>query len=222
MNKKIIFPLIGCAALLLSMNQGLLKVSSFPSLTQLEEGFNQEEQISLSLKALTAEEAKECLNGDIVGWGYQPIQVTIKNQSPDPYLFSPDSIGLSLIDPKKVAKEIIKSSIPRAIGFKIASLIFWPFSIPSTVDSLMTLKIHREMKKNLTSKAVRLEVIPSYSSFNRVFFVYAGDLKESFSITLQNQETLEDRVFLVEGPKELQTLAPEPVIAENYYLTHES
>ena len=221
MKKRFILPLIGCAALLLSMNHVFLNGSYFPSLVQLKEGFAQEDHISLSIKALTLEEAKKQLNGDIVGWGYQPIQITIENQSSDPYLLSPDSIGLSLVDPKKVAKEIIKSSIPRAVGFKIAGLIFWPFSIPSVVDSLMTLKIHREMKKNLTSKAVKSEIIAPYSSFNRVFFVYLEEYKESFAITLQNQETLEDRVFLVEGPQELLTINPEQVVSENYYLTHE-
>ena len=222
MGVRFLLLLIGCAGLLVSMDQGFLTIGSLPNLVSLEEGFLQEERISLSVKALTKNEARKYLNGDILGWGYQPIQLTIKNQSPDPYLITPDSIGLSLVDSKKVANEIVKSSIPRAIGFKIASLVFWPFSIPSMVDSLVTLKIHRALKKGLDSKSVKPEIILPYSSLNRVFFVHIDEYKESFSVTLQNQETLEDRVFLVEGPRELQTIDHEQVISENYYLTHES
>ncbi len=221
--KKFILGVLGCLALFLAMNQGNLQTSPLSTLLALKGGFLQQEQVVLSVRALNAEESKEHLQGDIVHWGYQPVQVTIENNSPDPYFLSPESIELPLIHSKKVANHVVKNSIPRAIGFKIASFLFWPFMIPSTIDSLMTLKSYNALKKSLASKIVKEEIIPPYSVVNRLFFVKIEDYQDSYVIKIQNQETLEDKVFQLEkGDDEGQkTISPTLTEIENYYLSHE-
>ncbi len=220
--KKVILAVLGCLALFLAMNQGSLQTGPLSTLLALKGGFLQQERVILSVKALNAEESKEYLQGDMLAWGYQPVQVTIENNSPDPYFLSPDSVELPLIQSEKVAKEILKKSIPRAIGFKVASLFFWPLMFPSAVDSLMTLKSYNSLKKSLSSKLIKEEMIAPYSVINRLFFVKVENYQDSFVIKIQNQETLEDKVFQLEKGDDagVMAIAPSQTEIENYYLTH--
>ena len=156
-------------------------------------------------------------------WGYQPVQLTIENQSPDPYLVNPESIGLPLVSPKKVAGKFSGSSLPGALGLKIAGFIFWPFSIPSTMHGIKTLQSQQAIKKDLTVKSVKEEIIAPYSTMNRVFFVESKKYKDSFSVTLINQETLESKIFTIDQltHEKPPILNPISMPEENYYLTHE-
>jgi hypothetical protein len=219
MNKKINLFLLICSCLCLAMTQGG-KRDTWP-IPVTGKSIFLAEHITLSIKALTQEESEQYLTKDIIRWGYQPVQVTIENGSPDPYAFSPKSIDLPLVSSSKIAKKILSDSLPRSIGFKVAGFIFWPFAIPGTINSLLTHKSYKKFKKNLSSKSVKEEIIAPYSIFHRIFFISKEDNKEPFTITLQNQETLADQVFQINSSlEELKTVDPLPQVEENYYLTH--
>lgn len=223
MKKTFLISVLGCACLCLGMNQNAVKSTQLQIPSTIKEFLAEENHVKLSIKALTVEESEKYLKKDLLDMGYQPVEVTIENGSADPYLLSPKSVDLPLVDGRKIAKKILKAALPRSIGLKIASLFFWPLTIPSTLDSLLTHKSYRKLKKQLESKAVRDEVVAPYSSVHRVFFVPVGECQDSFSVTLENQETLESKVFQVEGllQKELQTIEALPVVVENYYVNHE-
>lgn len=220
--KKFILTFLGCFSLFFAMNQGKMQTSPLSTLIALKGSLLQEERVLVNIKALTKEESEKYLHGDMVGWGYQPVQVTIENNSPDPYYLTKDSIDLPLIAEDQVANEVLKKSIPRSIGFKIASFFFWPFMIPSTVDSLMTIKSYNNLKRSLASKLVKEEIIAPYSVVNRLFFVKIENYKDSFVIKIQNQETLEDKVFEVKKGDDagINNVIPSLTEVENYYLSH--
>ena len=225
MKKGFLISFLGCAACLcLGMTQNGKQGADWQTPSTIKEFLAEDDHVKLSIKALTVEESERYLKKDLIDLGYQPVEVTIENGSSDPYLFSPDSVGLPLVEGGKIAKKILNAALPRSIGFKIASLFFWPISIPSAVDSILTNKSYRKLKKQLQSKSVRQETIAPYSSIHRVFFILAENDQNSFDVTLENQETLESKVFHVDGllQKELQTIEALPTVVENYYINHKT
>lgn len=223
MKKGFLISLLGCACLCLGMSQKGSQGMDWQMPPMIKEFLAEEDHVKLSIKPLTAEESKKYLKKDLLDKGYQPVEVTIENGSSDPYSFSPNSVSLPLIEGKSIAKKLFRSAIPRSICFRIAGLFFWPISIPGTIDGVLTNKSYRKLKKQLQSKSVREEVIAPYSSVHRIFFVSSKDCEGSFDVTLENQETLESRVFHVEGllKQERQTIEALPVVVENYYVNHE-
>ena len=191
------------------------------SVNKIEEGVLQEDHLNLSIKTLSAVESKRHLKADVEDMGYVAVQVSIENWTKETYRFSKDFISLPLADMDQVAKQILKESTIRSLGFKIAGFIFWPLGIPGTIDNLLSFKHYRVLQEKWEALAVKEESIAPYSTYHRIFFVPSEQYTSSFAIMLQNQETLEMETFQVEG-KEALCLEPRHQIQENYYLTHDS
>jgi hypothetical protein len=223
-KKRILLPFLGIVGLLVILGQGKLSsYTSLPSLISGKELFSEQDAISISVKPLTSEESEKYLKNDVLKFGYTPVQITIENQSLDPYLVTPESISLPLSKPKDIASAAKRSSLPASIGLRIAGYIFWPFSIPSTMHGIKTMEAYQKAKKELSIKSIKEEIIPPYTTMNRVFFVEQEAYQDSFSVTLINQETLESKIFSVEHIKteEAPILEPLDLPEENYYLTYE-
>ncbi len=223
-KKRILLPFLGITGLLVILGQGRLpSFTSLPSLIPGKELFSEADAISISVKPLTSEESEKYLKNDLLKLGYTPVQITIENQSLDPYLITPNSISLPLAKPKDIASAAKRSSLPASLGLRIAGFIFWPFSIPSTMHGIKTMEAYQKAKKELSIKSIKEEIIPPYSTMNRVFFVKQDEYKDSFSVTLVNQETLESKIFSVEHTKQKDApiLEPLDLPEENYYLTYE-
>jgi hypothetical protein len=201
----------------------VLPLRPMPTLIVSKELFADKERVSISIKPLSVAESEKYLKSDIFDLGYKPIQITVENQSPDPYLINEESISLPSINSKEIAKATKRSSLPTSIGLKVAGFIFWPFSIASGMHGIKTLQNYQRIQKDLWVKSVKEEIIPPYTTMNRVFFVKTEDFKDCFYVTLTNQETLESKVFPISHLKEeaTPTIDPIPMPEENHYLTHE-
>jgi hypothetical protein len=188
----------------------------------LEHLLEQEDLVKIWIKPLNAEESELYIKKDLLKMGVQPVEIIIDNGSADPYYFSPFLIDLPLVEERDILKKLFYAALPRKIGFQIASLFFWPLTIPSTMDTMITHKAYRKLAKELSSKSIKEETIAPYSTVHRIFFVEKDKETGQFFVRLENEETLESRVFSVEklssDPQELTAL---PTPAENYYLTHE-
>jgi hypothetical protein len=224
-KKIIILPLLAMIGLFGVVGQGILSPQrALPTLITDTAPFEEKPVLHLVVKPLDSEESKKFLRSDPLASGYKPFQITLENNSPDPYLITPKSIDLPLVPSKKIAEAVKKSALPGSIGFKLAGLIFWPFSIPGAMHGIKTHQNYQTYKKELSIKTVREEIIPPYSTVNRIFFVEEDSYKEPFTVFLVNQETLESKVFSVKD-SEVGEASPilEPLVLpeENYYLTHD-
>jgi hypothetical protein len=152
-------------------------------------------------KAMTSDESKRNFGHDLISRGVQPLHLTIENNTSNEYSLCPSSVDLPRVEVSKIAFKITKSAIPRGIAFKIASFFFWPLAIPSTIDGIRVLKHHQNLKKDLTAKSMRDEVVAPYSTFNRVLFVPTDEFQDSFKVTLIELDTLKPTEFqtTVEG-----------------------
>ena len=157
-----------------------------PFVGALAEPFT-DEGVHIRAKAYTAMESENYLNRDLIKKGYQPIQVTIQNNTQKTYFLSDQGIDLQTASSKAVASKVMRASIPRSIAYKVAGFFFWPFIIPGTIDTIKTFHSHAKMKKDYYAKSIKAEeeTLAPYSLVNRVIFVKVGESTESFTLYLR-------------------------------------
>jgi hypothetical protein len=143
--------------------------------------------VQITTKKYTAEESKAFLTHNFGSLGYIPIEITIQNNTAKSYALSAASVPLACDRGKDVAWKVAKKGMPRAVGFKIAALLFWPFAIPDAINSIHAYKSHNALKKDLTAKTLKEEdeIIVPYASVKRVLYVKEDAFQEEFSVSLQ-------------------------------------
>jgi hypothetical protein len=152
-------------------------------------------RVTVVAKAMSASESKQNFGHDLTSRGVQPLQLSIQNNTSNEYSLCPSSVDLPRIEASKVAFKVTKSAIPRGVAYKVASFFFWPFMIPSTIDTIRVLSNHKHLKKDLMAKSMRDEVVAPYSTFHRVLFVPKDELKQTFKVTLIELESLKPTEF---------------------------
>ena len=156
-------------------------------------------QILVFAKAMTPNESKRSFGHDLISRGIQPLHLTIQNNTSDEYSLCPSSVDLPRVEARKFALKVTQSALPRSIGYKVASLFFWPFMIPGTIDSIRVFTHHKKLKKDLKAKSMRDEVVAPYSTYNRVLFVPQNEFQSNFKVTLIELESLKSTEFKVEA-----------------------
>lgn len=143
--------------------------------------------LKLSARVYTTDDSKEFLHKDLIARGYIPVEVSIHNNTGKSYAISAASVPMACATAKQVAWSVSKGALPRSIGLKIASIFFWPFMIPSTIDTIHTYKNHKALVKDLTAKGLKTddEVIPPYAAAKRVLYVKKDSMRDEFSFSLQ-------------------------------------
>jgi len=175
--------------------------SSIPTVSTLnaESTFLRNNTIHVVAKAYTSEESRKYLNENLLKSGYQPVQITIQNNSADEFSLSTGSVDLPTVSSSKVAKIVTNAALPRSIAYKIVGIFFWPMVFPSTIDSVITIKNYTSFKNDLQSKILKKEVVAPYSIYNRVVFVPSDQFKESFDLTLIELSSLKPKVIHISG-----------------------
>lgn len=189
--------LFAAACLSLGWHHHVIQPLPVAALTCLAALHPDDKRVDIQIKTLTSTESRALLGYDLPSKGVQPLHLTIQNNSPESYSLHLEAIDVNSIDPRDVAKKIRKEAIPRMVGFKILGMFFWPFMIPGTIDSIHTLHSYKVLKKDYQAKAVKNEVIPVYSTFNRILFVPQEDFKKEFTITLIDLHRLEPLIFTI-------------------------
>lgn len=157
----------------------------------------QRQGIHISAKAYNSRESRLYLGRDLLKKGLQPIQLTVQNSSPNTFYLSKKGVDVSHVDVSSVTHILTRSYIPRAIGFKVASFFFWPFLIPSAIDSIFTFHNHRKMKRDYRAKALKEkgELLLPYSTTYRILFLRKGELRDSVTVYLQDSTNLSYRPY---------------------------
>jgi hypothetical protein len=156
-----------------------------PVLEQKDSHSLSKKGLSIFYHAYSPQESRQNLGQDIISKGYAPIQISIQNNTSRSWRLN--SLTLETLSPKKIINYFSKQMFLRSAGFKIVSLLFWPFIIPDTVHSLASLYLHHSLKKELLSRALNFnEIIPPYAVIHRLVYVKASEESElpSFSLSL--------------------------------------
>ncbi len=144
--------------------------------------------LEVSVRTLSKEEGASILKYDVTGKGYRPIEVTITNQGSHTYEISRASTSLPCATAKEIAWKHTKGTIPRGLGLKILGFIFWPFSIASGIEGIVTLKKHKQIVKVLNAKGFKdkAEQIVPYSLTKRVLYIPEDKFEKTFSVALED------------------------------------
>jgi len=158
-----------------------------------------EKGVHISAKIYDAKESKAYLDRNLLQVGYQPVQVTIQNNTEDTYILSKEGLEMSSSTSSEVAGSVTRTAIPRSIGFKVAGFFFWPLIIPGTIDSIITFKAHLQMKRDYHAKSIKDEgeLLTPYSTVHRVIFLPSNQTPEEFTLHLQNQKSNQLHPFTV-------------------------
>ncbi len=158
--------------------------------TSMVEPFKHE-GVRIDAKVYTAKDSRNYLQRNVVADGVHPVQITVQNNTPGKYGLSMRGIPKDLRTPNSVSRKVITEAIPRSIAFKVASFFFWPFIIPATIDTVMTLHAHAKLKKDFNAKAVKAEdeTLPPYSTVHRIFFMEDTQLNSHFVVYLKDYNT---------------------------------
>jgi hypothetical protein len=156
-----------------------------------------EEGLYVSGKVYTEQESKAYLKVNLPAQGIIPIEITVKNHTPNAYTLSKASVAVESLTPKEIAWAQSKKRLPGSIGLKVASLFFWPLMIPSAIEGTQALHSHRSLTKNLGSKTLQEkgEVLLPYTTTTRVLYVKEEALTEKFSLDLQDANSQKKRSF---------------------------
>lgn len=177
---------IALLSILFSFN--LINKNTVSSIT--ETPFTLEDKnLQVSVRVLPTDESKNILKYDVEGRGYTPVEVTIVNQGSHAYEIDRSATSLPCATAKEIAWKESKSALPRGLGLKILGFIFWPFSIASGVDSIMTYKKHRQIVNILNAKGFKdeAEAILPYSVVKRVLYIPEKKFEKSFSVSLEDK-----------------------------------
>jgi hypothetical protein len=162
----------------------------------------QEKGVEVQVKLLSSGESEQLLGHDLLKRDIQPLHFTIHNNSPNAYSLSREGVELTQIEAKKVAKKLYRLTLPRAVAFKVISFLFWPFTIPSTIDSVHSYYSYKQMRKDFELKSLKEELLPVYATFHRILFVPSREMKERFNMTMIDEEKQEPLVLTIQQSEE--------------------
>jgi len=155
----------------------------------------QKNGIVVSSKAFTVRDCKKYLDRDVIAKGYQPIHITIENETNRYLQFSKNNISLPAADPSYVADLVHTSTVGRSTAYGVGALFFWPLAIPAIVDGVKSSNANEQLDNDFVSKATGDQSIAPFSRVNGLIFVPVESFQEFFTITVVDKETREEIIF---------------------------
>ena len=157
------------------------------------------EAVTLACKALSREDCKRYFDRDIIDKGFQPVQMTIINNSDKYLLFSTQGVSLPVCSPQEVADKCHTSTVGRATGYGVAGLIVWPLLIPAVVDGVSSSQANTKLDSDFGQKGMEQTVINPYSTHNGIIFFTKDDYQDSFNVRLVDRETKRKLEYSIRG-----------------------
>ncbi|KKP23853.1 MAG: hypothetical protein SZ59_C0003G0077 [candidate division TM6 bacterium GW2011_GWF2_28_16] len=189
-SKKLMFPVISIvsvAALLLASGCAKYRGQNLETLAY-PSSEAKKESVFMAYKPFNASDCKVYLDRDVLAKGYQPIQVTIVNNSKKYLDFSLDRISLPSVPAREIARKVHTSTAARAGGYGAASLVLWPFIIPAIVDGNKSARANDRLDEDFNRKELKTQIISPYHSVNGIIFVPRERFNPDFKVTLVEVE----------------------------------
>ena len=157
------------------------------------------ENVTLACKPLSREECKRFFDRDIIDKGYQPVQMTIVNDSSRYILFSTQGISLPVCSPQEVAEKCHTSTAGRASAYGVAGIFIWPLLVPAVVDGVGSSQANTKLDRDFNEKNMEQMVINPYATHNGIVFFSKSEYQDSFFVRLVDKETTQKFEYHVKG-----------------------
>ena len=149
-----------------------------------------EKSISLDYRVFDKSDCKKYLDRDVIKQGYQPILISITNNSNRAIQFSRKNINLPTIDAYEVAQKVHTNTVGRAVGYGTAAVLSCGlFAIPAIVDGVGSAKANDQLDIDFDTKTLRDQVIEPSETVNGLIFVPIESFKANFKIVLSEPKT---------------------------------
>ena len=148
-----------------------------------------EQSIYFSYYVFKKEDCQYYLDRDVIFEGYQPIQISISNNSEETFYFSPKSLSLPSVPIEEVAQKVHTSTAGRAAGYSLAGLFLFPFFIPAIVDGVKSSHANEKLDTDFNNKSFGEQTINSYTTINGLVFIPVSEYEYNFSFVLTNTKT---------------------------------
>ncbi|MCB1074938.1 MAG: hypothetical protein KDK59_05325 [Simkania sp.] len=168
------------------------------------------DNVYTSCKAFSKEDSNRYLGKNVLSHGYQPVQISIRNDSNDPFYLPVNGISLPIVDPEIIAKELEYSTAARTVamtgaGFVGANLIAIPSMLllgplgvlvplatlvaAPVVTGVKSSQANQQMEQDYNKKGVKDVYISPHTTINMLLFVSEDQYHPNFTITLRNTRT---------------------------------
>ena len=168
------------------------------------------DNVYTSCKAFSKEDSNRYLGKNVLSHGYQPVQISIRNDSNDPFYLPVNGISLPIVDPEIIAKELEYSTAARTVamtgaGFVGANLIAIPSMLllgplgvlvplatlvaAPVVTGVKSSQANQQMEQDYNKKGAKDVYISPHTTINMLLFVTEDQYHPNFTITLRNTRT---------------------------------
>lgn len=132
--------------------------------------------------------------------GYQPVLLTINNDTNDVLLLRGNNINLNMEKTEIAAKQLHLNTAKRVLTWGFWALFIWPFIIPAACDGLNSSTANKQLDKDFSDRVIDQYsqlIIKPYSSVNKVIFLTPSNYRSIFELSLENQTNNESMSFRV-------------------------
>lgn len=155
----------------------------------------EEQLISFDYEVFNVDDCIKYLDRDVIAKGYQPIQITLANNTNHYMSLSTNNVGIPCLSSQEVAQKVHANTTGRAVGYGVGSLFCWPLLVPAIVDGVGSSKSNKQLDADFSRKALRSQVIKPHTVINGLIFVSNDACIEDIEIEVTNR-TNDQRIFL--------------------------
>lgn len=161
----------------------------------------EQENVVLKAELLSNEDCYYYFSRRAVSKGYQPVQLSVRNNSSQTYILNAENIDLPIASRETVARALRLDVAGRVIGWAIPGLFLWPFLIAAGVEGVKASdankKLDRDFEQRVLSYNGHVTLSPG-AQMNKVFFVHEDDMKYSFDVVLINKQSQQSLPITIE------------------------
>ena len=178
------------------------KAHALPQLvSETNSQFLDSKSVSFAYHVFNKRDCMKYLDRDVMKAGYQPVQITITNNSKRSVFFSRKAINLPTVDESEVAEKLYTSTAGRATAYGVAALFMWPFAIPAVVDGVGSAKANEQLDADFSRKALNNFEIKPFETINGLVFVPKNSDISNFQIALSEPKASQRIVLSPEKPQ---------------------
>lgn len=194
--------LAACSLILLSgcasyQSSPLHRLNAVPVKTPAKKG-----QVLFAHRVYTKADCEKYLGRDIIKAGYQPVQLTIVNETDHVLNFSLENVSMPCVSPEEFKEKLYTDTTGRAVGYGVGALFLWPLLIPAIVDPLKSSEANKQLDIDYNIKSSDNQTICPDGTLNGIIFTPLCDFQKHFTVTLLDAKTSEKFVLKASGENE--------------------
>lgn len=202
MKKRKIVPFGLCAVVVLGLaGCAAYKAKPLRKLGKQFEADKKDSFIAFDYDVFDKEDCQRFIDRDVIAQGYQPVQITLVNNTSRYLDFSTDMFSFPCAGYQEVASTVYTSTTKRAVGYGVAGLFVWPLLIPAVVDGVGSSNANKKLDEDFYRKTLKDQIVKPFSTINGLVFVPEDSFSPKFKFTVIDSDSRKKFVLSTSSPK---------------------